>query len=138
MQLADGTSLQVMGRSTSSLSPPDFGRQSSQSQEFSYTGTGARPMPMLAANYRAPSFGGSSKKNKATAKKQTKPTLKREHRFTRWDKHVHITEDTANVTYIISKVRESFRDERLELFTTNGLKVFDTGGTRGMYRVRGC
>ena len=95
-------------------------------------------MPMLAANYRAPSFGGSSKKNKAIAKIILAEANKREHRFTRWDKHVNITEDTANVTYIISKVRESFGDERLELFTTNGLKVFDTEGTRGMYRVSDC
>jgi len=48
------------------LSPPNFGRQPSQSQVFSYTGTGAGPMPMLAANYRALIFGGSSKKNKGS------------------------------------------------------------------------
>jgi len=65
MHLADGT---MWGGLQVDLSPPDSSRQPSQSQGFSYTGTGARPMPMLAANYRAPIFGGNSKKNKAIAK----------------------------------------------------------------------
>ena len=47
--------------------------------------------------------------------------------------YVNITEDTAYVTYITSKVRDTCGDERLELFTSNGLKVNDTEGTRGKF-----
>lgn len=136
IQLANGTSLQVMGEGLQvDLSPPGFSRQPLQSQGFSHTGTGVGPMPMLAANYRAPIFGRSSKKKKAIAKvnltEANKKTTKGEHCFATWEKHVNITEDTANITYIISKVRESFGDERLELFASNGLIVFDTERTRG-------
>ena len=78
MHLADVTSPSHMSNTPALFTVRNFDLRSvqdpSQSQGFSYTGTGARPMPMLAANYRAPSFGGSSKKNKAIAPKQTKPT----------------------------------------------------------------
>ena len=90
---------------------------------------------MLAANYRAPMFGGNSKKNKAIAKVILAEANKSDKGGTSFRElgqtYVNITEDTANVTFIISKVRESFGDGRLELFTSNGLKVFDTEGTRG-------
>ena len=44
--------------------------------------------------------------------------------------YVNIMEETANVYFTVSKVREAFRDERLELFTSNGLNVNDNDGTR--------
>ena len=69
-------------------------------------------MPVHAGNYRAPLFAGKSKKNKAIAKViLAKGTSFRELGQT----YVNITEATANVSYIISKVRENLSEERLEL-----------------------
>ena len=69
MLLTGGSSMQVMGESSEAdLSRPDLIRQHLQGQRFSYTGTGAGPVPVLARNYRAPLFAGNSKKNKAIAK----------------------------------------------------------------------
>lgn len=89
---------------------------------FSYTGNRAGPMP-FAANYRAPLFAGNKTDKGGTSFRELGQT------------YVNITEDTANVTYITSKVRDSCGDERLELFTSNGLKVNDTEGTRGKYHL---
>ena len=56
MHLTDGSSMQFMEESLQAdLSQPD-------------TGTGAEPVPVLAGNYMAPLFPGSSEKNKAIAK----------------------------------------------------------------------
>ena len=136
MHLTDGSSMQVMGESLQAdLSQPDFTRQHPQGQGFSYTGTGAGPVPVLAGNYKAPLFAGNTKKNKAIAKVILAEANKNDKGGTLFRElgqtYVNITEDTANVTYIISKVRETFSEERLELFTSNGLKVTDTEGTRG-------
>ena len=61
--------MQVMEESQQAdLSQPYFTRRHPQGQGFSYTGTGAGPVPVLAGNYRAPLFPGNSEKNKAIAK----------------------------------------------------------------------
>ena len=44
------------------LSQPDFTRQHPQGQGFSYTGTGAGSVPVLAGNYRAPNKEQSDSK----------------------------------------------------------------------------
>ena len=145
MHLIDGTSLQVMGEGLQADQPqPDVGRQFQQSQQgppfsgFSYTGNRAGPMP-FAANYRAPLFAGNTKKNKAIAKvilAEGNKTDKGGISFRELGQtYVNITEDTANVTYITSKVRDSCGDERLGLFTSNGSKVNDTEGSRGKYHL---
>ena len=91
------------------------------------------------ANYRAPPFAGNTKKNKAIAKvilAEGNKTNKGGTSFRELGQtYVNITEDTANVTYITSKVRDTCGDERLELFTSNGLKVNYTEGTRGKYHL---
>ena len=141
MHLTDGTSLRVMGEGLQAdLPQPDVSRQLQHSQQgpvfsgFSYTGSRAGPMP-FASNYRAPLFAGNTKKNKAIAKVILAEGNKNDKGGTSFRElgqtYVNITEDTANVTYITSKVRETCGDERLELFTSNGLKVNDTEGTRG-------
>ena len=92
-------------------------------------------MPVLAGNYRAPLFAGNRKKNKAIAKVILAEANKNDKGGTSFRElgqtYVNITQDTANVSHIISKVRENFSEERLELFTSNWLKVTDTEGTRG-------
>ena len=107
---------------------------------FSYIGSRAGPM-LFAANCRAPLFAGNTKKNKAIAKVILAEGNKTDKGGTSFRElgqtYVNITEDTANVTYITSKVRETCGDERLELFTSNGLKVNDTEGTRGKYHLYG-
>ena len=69
---------------------------------------------MLAGNYRAPLFAGNSKKNKAIAKVTLAEANKSEKGGTSFRElgqtYVNITEDTANVSYIISKVRENFSE----------------------------
>ena len=147
MHLIDGTSLQVMGEGIQADQPqPDVSRQFQHSQQspafsgFSYTGSRAGPVP-FAASYRAPLFAGNTKKNKAIAKVILAEGNKTDKGGTSFRElgqtYVNITEDTANVTYITSKVRETCGDERLELFTSNGLKVNDTEGTRGKYYLYG-
>ena len=125
MHLIDGTSLQVMGEGLQADQlQRDVSRQFQQSQQgppfsgFSYTGNRAGPMP-FAANYRAPLFAGNKTDKGGISFRELGQT------------YVNITEDTANVTYITSKVRDTCGDKRLGLFTSNGLKVNDTEGTRG-------
>ena len=129
MHLIDGTSLQVMGEGLQADQlQPDVSRQFRQSQQgppfsgFSYTGNRAGPMP-FAVNYRAPLFPGNKTHKGGTSFRELGQT------------YVNITEDTANVTYITSKVRDTCGDERLGLFTSNSLKVNDTEGTRGKYHL---
>ena len=147
MHLIDGTSLHVMGEGLQADQPqPDVSRQFQHSQQgpafsgFSYTGSRAGPVP-FAATYRAPLFAGNTKKNKAIAKVILAEGNKTDKGGTSFRElgqaYVNITEDTANVTYITSKVRETCGDERLELFTSNDLKVNDTEGTRGKYYLYG-
>ena len=128
MHLIDGTSLRVMGEGQR-----DVSRQFQQSQQgppfsgFSYTGNRAGPMP-FAPNYRAPLFAGTlkrhwkTKKNKAIAKVILAEGNKMDKGGTSFRElgqtYVNITEDTANVTYITSKVRDTCGDKRLELFTS--------------------
>ena len=65
MHLTDGSSMQVMEESLQAdLSQPDFTRQHRQGQGFSYTGTGAGPVPVLAGDYRAPLFLETAKRTK--------------------------------------------------------------------------
>lgn len=45
--------------------------------------------------------------------------------------YMNISEDTANVSYVLSKARDSFNDPSLELVTSNGLKIMDNEGTKG-------
>ena len=45
--------------------------------------------------------------------------------------YINISEDTANVNYVLSKARDSFNDPSLELVTSNGLKIMDNEGTKG-------
>ena len=111
MHLTDGSSMQVMGESLQGdLSQPDFTRQHPQGQQFSYTGNGAGPVPMLAGNYRAPLFAGNSKKNKAIAKVILAEANKNDKGGTSFRElrqtYVNITEDTANVSYINESPRE--------------------------------
>ena len=145
MHLIDGTSLQVMGEGLQTDQPqPDVSRQFQNSQQgppfsgFSYTGNRAGPMP-FAANYWAPLFAGNTEKNNAIAKVILAGGNKTDKRRTSFRElgqtYANITEDTANVTYITSKVRDTCGDGRLELFTSNGLKVNDTERTRGKYRL---
>ena len=69
MHLTAGSSMQVMEECLQAyLSQPYFTRRHPQGQGFSYTGTGAGPVQVLAGNYRAPLLAGNSKKNKAIPK----------------------------------------------------------------------
>lgn len=123
---------------------PDVSRQFQQSQQglpfsgFSYARNRAGPIP-FAANYGAPLFAGNTKKNKAIAKVTPAEGNKTDKGGTTFcelgQTYVNLTKCTANVTYITSKVRDTCGDERLELFTSNGLKVNDTKGTRGKYHL---
>ena len=76
-------------------------------------------MRVLAGNYRAPFFAGNSKKNKAIAKVLLAKANKNDKEGTSFcelgQTYVNITEATANVSYITSKVRENFSEERLQL-----------------------
>ena len=94
---------------------------------------------LVAANYSAPLFAGNTKKNKAIARVILAEGNKTDKGGTSFRElgqtYVNIMEDTANVTYITSKVGDTCGDERLELFTSNGLKVNDTKGTRGKYHL---
>ena len=87
------------------LSQPDFTRQHPQGQGFSYTGTGAGPVPVLAGNYRAPLFPGNSEKNKGVAKVILAEANKNDKEDTSFcelgQTYVNIT---ANVSCIIFKV----------------------------------
>ena len=87
------------------LSQPDFTRQHPQGQGFSYTGTGAGPVPVLAGNYRALLFPRNSKKNKAIAKAILAEANKNDKEGTSFRElgqtYVNIT---ANVSCIIFKV----------------------------------
>ena len=118
MHLMDGTSLQVMGEGLQADQPqPNVSRQFQHSQQgtsfsgFSYTGSRAGPMP-FAANHRAPLFAGHTK-NKAIAKVILAEGNKTEKGGTSFRElgqtYVNITEETANVTYITSKVRVLLR-----------------------------
>lgn len=114
MHLIDGMSLQVMGEGLQADQPQqDVSRQFQHSQQgpaflgFSYTGSRPGPMP-FAANYRAPLFTGNTKKNKAIAKVILAEGNKTDKGGTSFcelgQTYVNITEDTANLTYITSKV----------------------------------
>ena len=92
MHLTDLSSMQVMEESLQAdLSQPDFTRQHPQGQGFSYTGTGAGPVPVLAGNYRASLFPGNREKNKAIAKVilvEANKNQKEVHPFVNWDKYM--------------------------------------------------
>lgn len=114
MHLTNGMSLQVMGEGLQAdLPQPDVSGQLQHLQQgpmflgFSYTGSRAGPMP-LATNYRAPLFAGNTKKNKAIAKVFLAEGNKNDKGGTSFRElaqtYVNITEDTANITYITSKV----------------------------------
>ena len=45
--------------------------------------------------------------------------------------YINMSEDTANVHYVLSKARDAFNDPSLELVTSNGLKIMDNEGTKG-------
>ena len=65
MHLTAGSSMQVMEESLqANLSQPYFTRRHPQGQGFSYTGTGAGPVPVLAGNCRARLFPGTAKRTK--------------------------------------------------------------------------
>ena len=44
---------------------------------------------------------------------------------------IPVNEDNANIFYLQTKARGAFREEDLELRTSNGLKINDNEGTRG-------
>ena len=105
MHLTEGGPMQVMEESLQAdLSQPDFTRQHPQGQGFSYSGTGAGPVPVLAGNYRAPLFPGNSEKNKAIAKVILADADKNDKEGTSFRElgqtYVNIKEDTANVSCI--------------------------------------
>ena len=91
MHLTGRSSMQVMGESSEAdLSRPDLIRQHPQGQRFSYTGTGAGPVPVLAGNYRAPLFAGNSKKKQSDSKgySRRRITTKKVHPLLNWDKNM--------------------------------------------------
>ena len=109
MHLTAGSSMQVMEESLQAdLSQPYFTRRHPQGQGFSYTGTGAGPVQVLAGNYWAPLFPGNSEKNKAIAKVILAEANKNDKEGTSFRElgqtYVNITEDKANVSCIIFKV----------------------------------
>ena len=132
LHLDDGHPLQVMGEDlqTSSNVPQIAEQNSGQlSQVFTYgstPGSSSRPVP----------FGGNKRKGCAIAKIIHAEMIQKNEKgppsFQELGQtHVNISEDTANVNYVLSKARDSFNDPSLELVTSNGLKIMDNEGTKG-------
>ena len=137
LHLDDGHPLQVMGEDLqTSLNVPQIAEQHSGqlSQVFTYgstPGSSSRPVP----------FGGNKRKGGAIAKiviaktihaEMTQKNEKGPPSFQELGQtYINISEDTANVNYVLSKARDSFNDPSLELVTSNGLKIMDNEGTKG-------
>ena len=133
LHLDDGHPLQVMGEDlqTSSIVPQIAEQHSGQlSQVFTYgstPGSSSRPVP----------FGGNKRKGGAIAKiihpEMTQKNEKGPPSFQELGQtYINISEDKANVNYVLSKARDSFNDPSLELVTSNGLKIMDNEGTKGL------
>ena len=137
IQLEDNTSLEVMGENASAPSTSPLGQsagvQNNQNQVFSYSGGGN------ASVFKTPIFGGAKKKNLAIAKvihAELNKTEKGGISFHELNQtYININQESAHVTYVLSKAREAFNDRRLELVTSNGLTINDNEGTRGKWHL---
>lgn len=134
LHLDDGHPLQVMGEDlqTSSNAPQIAEQHSGQvSQVFTYGGTpGSSSRPAL--------FGGNKRKGGAIVKiihaEMTHKNEKGPPSFQELGQtYINISEDTANVHYVLSKARDAFNDPCLELVTSNGLKIMNNEGTKGHF-----
>ena len=143
MHLSDGTSLQVKGEGLQADQlQRDVSRQFQQSQQgppfsgFSYTGNRAGPVPFV-ANYSAPLFAGNTKKNKAIAKVILAEGNKTDKGGTTFRElgQTYVNIRKIQLTSRILHPKFETPVATKEFFTSNGLKVNDTEGTRGKYHL---
>ncbi|XP_028412947.1 uncharacterized protein LOC114535826 [Dendronephthya gigantea] len=128
--LEDGTSVEVMGDMASTSSQ----EQQHSVQSFSYSTT---PTLTKSTPGATPLFGGRRRKNAVIVKIiHAQMSLRNEKNNPTFleigQTYININEENANVNFLTTKAKESFHDEAIELVTSNGLKIMDNEGTRGL------